>query len=94
MGVYDGNQLPESPTSKFQMTVSILYALFVSVMMAIGAFAVLGVQQKPEKEVPVNLYMRLVLKKHNTVAHGILAFIPATYSLTHLYTNSLYNGSL
>jgi hypothetical protein len=63
-------------------------------MMAIGAFAVLGAQQKPEKEVPANKYMRLVLKKHNAVAHGILAFIPATYSLTHLYTNSLHNGSL
>jgi hypothetical protein len=94
MGVYDGNQLPEQPTSKFQVAVSILYTLFVSATLSIGGFAVLAAQQKPDQEATANLYMRMLLVKHNAIAHGILAFIPATYSLTHLYTSSLHNGSL
>lgn len=94
MGVYDGDQLPEQPTSQFQMAVSILYTLFVTVTLSIGGFAVLAAQQKPDQEATANLYMRILLLKHNAIAHGILAFIPATYSLTHLYTSSLHNGSL
>lgn len=54
MGVYNDNQLPESPTTQFQMAVSILYTLFVSVMLGNGAFPVLAAQHKPDKEAPAS----------------------------------------
>lgn len=94
MGIYDGNQLPEAPTSQFQMAVSILYALFICIMMSLGGFAMLAAQHAVDQESHPNNYMCSLVRKHNAIVRGALAFIPATYSLVHLYTSGLHNGAL
>lgn len=39
MTVYDGNQLPETLTSNFQMLVSLVYTLMMAFYLSLGAFA-------------------------------------------------------
>jgi hypothetical protein len=94
MAIYDGNQLPESPTSKFQMAVSVVYTLLVCMLMSYGAVGVLAAKDALSLDMPATQYMQRLVRKHNAVIRGVLGFIPATFSLTHLYTSSLHNGSL
>ena len=94
MALYDGNQLPESPTSTFQLVVSILYVLFVCMLFALGGIATFAAQQQVDSEVPAHVYMKKLLNQHNAVARGLLAFVPAVYCLTHLFTSTLHNGTL
>jgi fatty acid desaturase len=94
MAIYDGNQLPESPTSKFQMVVSVAYTLLAFGLMGYGALAVLAAQEVISSELHATQYMRRLVRKRNAIVRGMLAFIPATFSLGHLYTSSMHNGSL
>jgi hypothetical protein len=94
MAIYDGNQLPESPTSQFQLGVSILYTVQVLLFMSYGAVAVLAATEQISTELQATQYMRRLVRKHNAIVRGMIAFIPATFSLGHLYTSSLHNGSL
>jgi hypothetical protein len=94
MAIYDGNQLPESPTSMFQMVVSVFYALLVFLLMSYGAVGILAAQDALSLDMPATQYMRRLVRKHNAVVRGVIGFIPATFSLAHLYTSSLHNGSL
>lgn len=94
MAVYNGNQLPESPTSTFQMAVSVCYALQVFLFMSYGAVAVLSAQEVISTELQATQFMERLVRKHNAILRGMLTFIPATFSLGHLYTSSLHNGSL
>jgi hypothetical protein len=111
MALYDGNQLPESPTSTFQLLVSLMYALMMTFYMSMGGFAAwasnrqlahspcgkeadasscatMGQLQHPTH------YMSDLLHKHNAISRGLLAFIPAVFSLAHLYTSSLHSSTL
>lgn len=63
-------------------------------LMSMGAFAVLSAQEALDTEMQATQYMERLIRKHNAVAGGLLAFIPATYTLVHLYSSSLHNGSL
>jgi hypothetical protein len=94
MAFYDGNQLPESTPSMFQMVVSIFYTLLVCMLMGYGAVGVLAAQDALSLDMPAMQYMQRLVRKHNAVIRGVLGCIPATFSLTHLYTSSLHNGSL
>jgi uncharacterized membrane protein len=94
MAIYDGNHLPESPTAMLQMAVLVVYTLLVFLLMGYGAIAVLAAQNTISSELQAQEYMRRLVRKHNAVVRGMIAFIPATFSLAHLYTSSLHNGSL
>jgi hypothetical protein len=94
MALYDGNQLPESPTSTFQLVVSILYVLFICMLFVLGGIATFVAQQPIDSETPAHVYMKKLLSQHNAVARGLLAFVPAVYCLTHLITSTLHNGNL
>jgi hypothetical protein len=76
------------------MAVSVVYTLLVFLLMGYGATAVLAAQNIISSELQAQEYMRRLVRKHNAVVRGMIAFIPATFSLTHLYTSSLHNGSL
>lgn len=39
-------------------------------------------------------YMRDLVVKRNAIVHGLIAFIPATFTLAHLYTSSLHSSNL
>jgi hypothetical protein len=62
--------------------------------MGYGAVGVLAAQDTLSLDMPATQYMQRLVRKHNAVIRGVIGFIPATYSLTHLYTSSLHNGSL
>lgn len=91
--IYDGSLLPLVPASTLQVFVSWLYATFVFVVMGMGAFAV-SAQQKLDLDSPPNIFMQRLLWKRHALGLGILAFIPATFSMVHLFTNSLHNFSI
>jgi hypothetical protein len=91
--IYDGSLLPLVPASTLQVLVSWLYATFVFVVMGVGAFAV-SVQQKLDLDSPPNIFMQRLLWKRHALGLGILAFIPATFSLVHLFTSSLHNFNI
>lgn len=111
MVLYDGNQLPENPTSNFQLVVSLLYTLMMTFYMSMGGFAAWASQTRlahapyevgadgcgcsatGQLQHPTH-YMSKLVHKRNAVCRGLLAFIPATYSLVHLYTNSLHSSSI
>jgi hypothetical protein len=90
---YDGSLLPRLPASALQLVVSCLYTMFAFVIMGLGAFAV-SAQQKLDMDLPPNDFLQRLLWKHKALTLGMLAFIPATFSLVHLYTNSLHNFNL
>lgn len=107
--LYDGNQLPENPTSNFQLLVSVLYTLMMTFYMSLGAFAAWATQKRLAPSAtgddscacstagllqhPTH-YMSDLVHKRNSICRGLLAFIPAAYSLAHLYTSSLHSSSL
>lgn len=110
MALYDGNQLPENPTSNFQLAVSLLYTLMMAFYMSMGAFAAWASQKRlahapyeagaaegcaaaGQLQHPTH-YMSDLVHKRNAICRGLLAFIPATYSLVHLYTNSLHASNV
>jgi hypothetical protein len=90
---YDGSILPHVPASILQLCVSCIYTTFVFAIMGLGAFAVSS-QQKLDLDLPPNVFMQRLLWKHHGLMLGMLAFIPATFSLVHLYTNSMHNYNL
>lgn len=90
---YDGSILPRLPASVLQIVVSCLYTMFVFFIVGLGAFAV-SAQQNLDLELPPNDFMQRLLWKHKALTLGMLAFIPATFSLVHLFTNSLHNFNL
>lgn len=109
MTLYDGNQLPENPTSTFQLLVSLLYALMMTFYMSLGGFAAWATHKQlahspcdkacegcptiGQLQHPTH-YASDLVHKHNAITRGLLAFIPAVFSLVHLYTSSLHSSTL
>lgn len=109
MALYDGNQLPENPTSTFQLLVSLLYALMMTFYMSLGGFAAWATNKQlahspcdkacegcttiGQLQHPTH-YASDLVHKHNAITRGLLAFIPAVFSLAHLYTSSLHSSTL
>ena len=91
---YAGNLLPTLHTSMFQWWVSLVYAVFTCCIFLLGALAVASAQKDLNREIPPHRYMRLLVRKHNAIVHGVLVFIPACYCVAHLFTTSLHNGNL
>eukprot|EP00775_Hariotina_reticulata_P004295 gene4295-4547_t len=110
--LYDGNQLPENPTSNLQLLVSLMYTLMMTLYMSLGGFAAWATQKRlilspcdsggaeskcsspvGHLQHPTN-YMSDLIRKRNAVCGGLLSFIPAVYSLVHLYTSSLHSSNL
>jgi hypothetical protein len=91
--VYDGSLLPSVPASQLQLLASLLYATFVLVVMGMGAFAV-SAQQKLDLDLRPHVFLHRLLLKRHALGLGILAFIPATFSLVHLFTSSLHNYNI
>jgi hypothetical protein len=94
MAIYSGNLLPVAPTSTFQMAVSVAYTLLVFLLLAHGAVAVFAAQEAIGTDLQATKFMQRLVRKHIMVLRGFLAFIPATFSLGHIYTSSLHNGTL
>lgn len=107
---HSGNQLPENPTSTFQLGVSLIYTLMVTFYMSLGGLAAWATQKRLTRnpndkddsctclgigqlQHPTH-YMSDLVHKRNAICRGLLAFIPATFSLAHLYTSSLHSSSL
>jgi hypothetical protein len=112
MSLYDGNQLPENPTSVFQLLVSLLYTVMMCFCMSMGGFAAWATQKQltqpaadkggccsallassGQLQHPTH-YMSDLVHKRNSICRGLLAFIPAAYSLAHLYASTLHSSSL
>jgi hypothetical protein len=104
MALYDGNQLPENPTSVFQLVVSLMYTLMMLFNMSMGGFAAWATQKRllskgggslasGQSQHPTH-YMSDLVHKRNTICRGLLAFIPAVFSLAHLYTSSLHSSRM
>lgn len=102
--LYDGNQLPENPTSTFQLVVSMLYTLMVTFFFSMGGLAAWASSKRltapddggsttGQLQHPTH-FMSDLVHKRNSICRGVLAFIPAAYSLAHLYTSSLHSSSL
>lgn len=110
MSLYDGNQLPENPTSNFQLLVSMMYTLLMAFLLSLGGFAAWATSRRLRRSTNAQAeegcecnsigqslnpteYMHDLVQKRNAIVRGLLAFIPAVYSLAHLYANSLHSSA-